>query len=623
MFQTIVKPYFDRALNGEIVNFSTWFEFPDSKRRFLNIQYYPVQSGDEINQVGILIHDLTQIMQTEEALIESEANCSKAQEISHTGNWSWNVTEDRIVCSDEFYRILGVSPENFVPTYASYIQCIHPEDVEIFKCFEKIISTDKTPYSKKYRIVRPDGDIRVVHERGEVTMDVTGNPMSSFGTIQDITEQVQSEKRYQTIIQTAIDGFCLADRKGRLLEVNDAYCRMLGYSREELLQLSFSDIDTLRTSEETARQCRETIKKGQCNLETKHRCKDGDLIDVEVKVQYSEIKKGIFVNFIRDITEKKRNRKILENSESRYRDLFERAPMMYVVLENQKGLPIITNCNSRFLSALNYTRADVIGKLVTEFYTEDSKKISIMEDGFKRAMENKFTLSERELISHDGRIINTLIQAVPEYDAQGSITGTLAMFIDISSQKRAEEQLKESNELLLMIVDGISDPLIMVDKKMNLIMMNRAAETYFKKNNENCLGQKCHEIFEASLNPCEGCRVPIAINTGRKESFERKGFMNPEELEQISIYPFLEKGYNVWAAIIRISDITKIRQIETELIQADKMISLGILVCGVAHEINTPNNFIMLNTPVIFRDKKWCRTYPADCSGSEKFCPAG
>jgi signal transduction histidine kinase len=174
------------------------------------------------------------------------------------------------------------------------------------------------------------------------------------------------------------------------------------------------------------------------------------------------------------------------------------------------------------------------------------------------------------------------------------------MYIDVTFQKKFEEQLRESYELLLMIVDGISDPLVMVDKEMNLVMMNRAAEHYFHKNNEDCLARKCHKIFKDRSAPCEGCMVPQAIHHSRQEIFERKGLMNPEDLERIIIYPVLEKGSNLWAVIVRISDITNVRRMETELIQADKMISLGILVSGVAHEINNPNNFIMLNTPILW-----------------------
>ncbi|MCD4736170.1 MAG: PAS domain S-box protein [Bacteroidales bacterium] len=600
IFKKLVKTNLDKALNGEVINFSAWFYFPNTEKKYLDIYLYPVHSEYKTNSVIILASDLTKFKQAEELLAESEANLVKAQQIAHIGSWNWNMIENKVFGSKEFYHVLGLSPETFCATYEGYAKLIHPEDFEMFHSQVKKEIDGKIDSSKQYRIIRPNGDIRTVHDRGEVTTDLLGNPISMFGTIQDITTQVQAEKQYQTIIETAIDGFCIADKHGQLLEVNDSYCKMLGYNkREELLQLNFSDIDAERIPEEIARKCRETIQKGYDRLEARHICKDGSIIDVEISIQYLDINNGIFISFIRGITDKNITRKAYKKSEMRYQKLFEEAPVMSVIVKIQKGAPIITKCNELFLTILKYDRADVIGKELPFFYTKDSQKKMIMEEGMKRAIENSFIISERELVCRDGHIINVLIHAISENDTDRNVSG-VAMFVDISSQKKAEKQLRKSHELLRMIVDGISDPLIMVDKNMTLHMMNKSAEKYFKNNSDNCLTKQCHQIFYASQSPCKGCRVSLAILNKRQEIFERKGLNNSELLEQVSIYPIYNTNNEAWAAIIKISDITRTKQIEKELIQADKMISLGILVSGVAHEINNPNNFIMLNTPILW-----------------------
>ena len=418
---------------------------------------------------------------------------------------------------------------------------------------------------------------------------------------------IQAEKQYRTIIQTAMDGFFMCDQQGRFLEVNASFCMMLGYGREELHHLNVSDLHASQTPRETAHMFRNILQKGKCQYVIKYQCKDGTFIDVEMNIQYLDINNGVFVSFIRDITKKNKISGMLRNSERRYRNLFEGAPMMYVILEYRKEVQVITDCNKRFLKILGYSRSHVIGKPITFFYTKSSQERFLQEQYPMCMVKKHFTISERELLNHDGNIVNTLVQAVPEYDVNGNIMGTRAMFIDISLQKRAEQQLKESYKLLLMIVDGISDPLIMVDKKMDIIIMNMAAEVYFKNKNENCLGKKCYKIFKKKQCLCKGCKVPLVISNCRKESFERKGIMNPKRLEKISIYPVRKEG-KMWAAIIRLTDITKEKEMEKELIQADKMISLGVLVSGVAHEINTPNNFIMLNTPILW--KAWKRITP-------------
>ena len=172
--------------------------------------------------------------------------------------------------------------------------------------------------------------------------------------------------------------------------------------------------------------------------------------------------------------------------------------------------------------------------------------------------------------------------------------------LDNSCHKRTEQQLKESCKLLLMIVDGISEPLVLLDKRMNIILMNTAARAYSKHKNENYLGKKCYQVLKNKHRPCKGCKVPLAVSNGQKKTFERKSPIDPRRLEKISIYPVRREG-KLWAAIIRLTDITKTEQIENELIQADKMISLGVLVSGIAHEINNPNNLIMLNIPIVWK----------------------
>ncbi|MFH1154785.1 MAG: PAS domain S-box protein [Pseudomonadota bacterium] len=305
-------------------------------------------------------------------------------------------------------------------------------------------------------------------------------------------------------------------------------------------------------------------------------------------------------SLVNDISEKQKIQETLKRNELRYRHLFDSAPVMYVILEDREGFPIITDCNRLFLTALGYGRAEVIGRNISEFYTPDSQRKMMKERNFYRIREKMPAISDRDLVTRDGEIIHVLLHGEPEYNEDDSSIGARCVFINITSQKRAEAQLKENHELLLMIVDGISDPLVMVDKEMYVIMMNAAAEYYFGKTAVNCLSQKCHQVFNESLSPCEGCKVPMVVNTGRKDSFERRGLMAPEKLEEISVYPVLDKNHHAWAAIIRINDISRQRQMEKELCQADKMISLGVLVSGVAHEINNPNNFIMLNTPVLW-----------------------
>jgi len=263
--------------------------------------------------------DVTNRKLAEDKLLESEAKLSKAQQMTHVGSWNWNIVKNKISWSDELYRIVGLSPQQFDANYEAYLQCIHPDDLEFFKNVTKKVLSDKKSYTAEYRIVRPNDDVRTVQELGEVTVDANGDPINLFGTVQDLTERKHEEEQYRTIIQTTIDGFWIVDTKGRLLDVNNAACMMLGYQREELLEMQISDLDVSETPDEIADHIQKSIKQVYDSFETRHRRKDGTIIDVQINLQYSNLRGGVFISFIRDISEEKRSERTLRESEERFR----------------------------------------------------------------------------------------------------------------------------------------------------------------------------------------------------------------------------------------------------------------------------------------------------------------
>ncbi|MBI3581298.1 MAG: PAS domain S-box protein, partial [Nitrospinae bacterium] len=141
-----------------------------------------------------------------------------------------------------------------------------------------------------------------------------GGQWNAVGVVRDVTERKraeaklrESEVRYRQIIQTSMDGICIVDAKGRFLEANDAYCQLIGYSREELLSMRVPDLEAKETPEETAQHIREIMTKGHVRFETRHRRKDGRLLDIEASVVHQPDKEdGHLFAFLRDVTERKR-----------------------------------------------------------------------------------------------------------------------------------------------------------------------------------------------------------------------------------------------------------------------------------------------------------------------------
>jgi PAS domain S-box-containing protein len=130
-------------------------------------------------------------------LQESKARLEEAQRIAHVGHYYWNLMENRVIWSDEVYRIYGLSPQKGPIDMAMCREMIHPEDREfVFRTAEEALHSEAQP-DIEHRVVRPDGEVRTVHALGTVKRDASGRPYEMFGTVQDITERKRAEETLQ------------------------------------------------------------------------------------------------------------------------------------------------------------------------------------------------------------------------------------------------------------------------------------------------------------------------------------------------------------------------------------------------------------------------------------------
>jgi PAS domain S-box-containing protein len=180
-----------------------------------------------------------------------------------------------------------------------------------------------------------------------------------------------------------------------------------------------------------------------------------------------------FRTTIQDIAERKRAEELMRQAEQRYRDLFEEAPIVYVITRNQEGVPLIADCNQRFLSVLGYTRAEVVGQPLADFYTPASR-VKLLEGGYQRALSNLLTAEERELLARDGCVVTTLLRSVAETDVEGRVVGTRAMYTDITERKQAEEALAQERNLLRALIDNVPDFIYVKDVKSRFVTLNPA-----------------------------------------------------------------------------------------------------------------------------------------------------
>ena len=195
---------------------------------------------------------------------------------------------------------------------------------------DDLIREGFAPQAERTLLARDGARIPVLFA-GSVMRDKEGKMQAIICVALDITERKILEEQNRIIIRTALDGFWILDMEGRILEANASYCRMLGYSREELLNMRVSDVEAVETPEEVERHIRRVMENGSDRFETRHRRKNGEIIDVEVSANYININGGGFFSFIRDVTERKRVEEELKRSYAELREKTGRLELFHEI----------------------------------------------------------------------------------------------------------------------------------------------------------------------------------------------------------------------------------------------------------------------------------------------------
>jgi len=250
------------------------------------------------------------------------------------------------------------------------------------------------------------------------------------------TLRKNKECEYETLTGTSLDGFWIHDISGRILDANDTFCEILGYTKEELLNLTIMDIDASESSDQVADHIRSTIDAGIDRFQSRQRRKDGMIIDVELSIQYVKEPEGRFFVFIRDITERKRAEEVLLKSEYEFRSLAESMPQI-VWITQPDGSNIY----------FNHQWVDYTGQTLEESYGHGWNKPFHPDDqqmaweAWQNAITNHAAYSlECRLRRADGVYKWWLIRGVPVMDEVGTVFKWFGTCTDIDDVKKASEE---------------------------------------------------------------------------------------------------------------------------------------------------------------------------------------
>jgi PAS domain S-box-containing protein len=296
----------------------------------------------------------------------------------------------------------------------------------------------------------------------------------------DISHKKESDLLYKELISVTADGFWLADITGRILEVNCSYCILLGYQREEILKMRINDLEALETADETALHIQKVMEAGNDKFETKHRKKDGELIDVEISVSYLPNRGGIFIVFVRDISEKNRLIGLLEAE----RDVARKQ----------------ADSKSRFLSTMSHEIRTPIGGIVgmTHLLLESEERPAVIA-GLSRILNTAEILSDivNEILDFSRIESGNLQIENVEFNFRDNLYSVAALFEVLAKERGIEFSCEVGPQVPISVIgDGLRLKQILTNLVGNAIKFTNKGKVRLDVFTGNVLQESAEIIFK-------------------------------------------------------------------------------------------------------------------------------
>jgi two-component system, cell cycle sensor histidine kinase and response regulator CckA len=305
---------------------------------------------------------------------------------------------------------------------------------------------------------------------------------------------LDSPDMYRAAIESSPDSFFLADRKGRILDVNDAYVRRSGFTREELLSMRIPDLEANKGAEETATHIEKIFREGNDLFEVLHRTKGGEIWQAEVNAAYRQIDGGRIFWFMRDITADKQEEECLRKNAEKLRAFLNNISDTVWLIDASLNMAYVSPSVTRLMGFLP---GEIIGRpSAFVIHPDDMDVVSDAQSYVMGHPGKPHTVQYR--VSHkDGRWIYVESTGVNMLD-NPAINGVLVTMRDITMRKRAEEEIAERGAMLQQIMDTASVAIGLVDMTGRITHANRRMAEMFGRTLEELLGCEYVELVHPS-----------------------------------------------------------------------------------------------------------------------------
>jgi len=392
-----------------------------------------------------------------------------------------------------FQELTGYTEPELLGVYP--LDLVHPEDREIVrkKAIDSLKGGSSFPY--EYRFLKKDGGVIWVLER--LTSTEYSGKRSAVGSFMDITERKQSEEtlakseeRYRTIMDETHDDYFEVDLAGNYTFVNDAFCRSVAYTAEELIGMNYKVTNASDDVERIYKTFNQVYRTGQPikALTTKFVRKDGSYGVGELSAFPMRNEKGEIVGFrgvSHDVTERVQMEEALRKSEERYRTIMDEIHDDYY--ENDLA-GNYTFVNDALCRSLGYTMEELIGMNSRAIHTpEESQKIYEEYKKLYRTGQPIKAISST-FVRKDGSHGFAEISAFPMRNEKGEIVGFRGVSHDVTERVRMEEALRQSEEKYRSILEEIEEGYYELDLAGNINFVNKSACRQFGYSEEELIG---------------------------------------------------------------------------------------------------------------------------------------
>gem|GEM_PF-865443 len=483
----------------------------------------------------------------QEALIESERSLKRAQEIAHMGGWELDVAHNRLVWSDEVYRIFGLPPKQFEATYDAFLEAVHPDDrAAVDAAYGGSLAEGSDGYEIEHRVVRRDtGEIRLVHEKCEHIRNKAGKIVRSIGMVHDVTERKQVQKELERLAsypRLNPKPIVEVDLQGGVKYLNPAAERLFpglaeaGANHPILVDFEQLKDELMRSDDQIL--VREVRADGEWYHQTLNYLPEF----------------GVMRAFMTDITDRKRAEEELARSRETYRKLFDE-DLTANFQADAKGF--ITLCNPAFADTFGFPSPEAAqGVCLRDLYEDPAEFKKVL-----RALQENRVLAHHEAyrLRQDGSRIHIVENLIGRFDGDGKLIEISGFIYEDTERKRAEEAVKVSEERLRNVLESTTDGFLAIDRDWRYTYFNERGAQIIGMKREDLIGSVVWELFPAALESKFYTEYHRVMNTGQPAHFEE---FYPDPLNlwlETHVYP-ADDGLAVY-----FRDITERRRAEEAL----------------------------------------------------------